>query len=116
MSIFKIARKQAEKLYDKTCSIVEMVDERENGIDYTKEVIRYRDIPCRISYKSIPSTEKTDTGAILSQSISLFCSPDIPIKAGSKILFSGKTYKSAGEPAVYYSHQKVELVGEREWA
>lgn len=118
MSIFYAIKKHAESLYNKTCNIYECetVRDIETGIDSIQEIEKYTNIPCRISYKSIPNTTQTDTGASLSQSISLFCSPDIDIKAGSRIVCNNKTYKCSGEPSFYVSHQRIELILEREWA
>ena len=107
-----------EILYDRFCDIYEYQTTREEqtGIDSQREVLTYGNIPCRISYKSIPNTDQIETGAGLKQVIKLFCTPDISILPGSRIVSRGETYQAAGKPAVYISHQEVELLLEREWA
>ena len=105
-------------LYDKKCTVYEYITSRDaiTGIDSTKEYEKYNDVPCKISYESIPNTSQTDTGASLTQSIRLFCSPDYDIQPGSKISCQGKVYKASGEPAVYTAHQEIKLILEQEWA
>lgn len=118
MSIFENLKIPAESLYNKKCKVYEYTTSRDTatGIDSTKESEKYNDVPCRISYKSIPNASQTDTGSSLTQSIRLFCSPDYDIQPGSKISCQGKVYKASGEPAVYTSHQEIELILEQEWA
>ena len=118
MSIFENLKIPAESLYNKKCTVYEYITIRDEitGIDSTKEYEKYNDVPCRISYKSIPNTSQTDTGASLTQSICLFCSPDYDIQPGSKVSCQGKAYKASGEPAVYTSHQEIELILDKEWA
>ncbi len=115
-------RKHIESLYDSTITITECVFVKnvETGIDEATEVITAENIPCRISFKSSPATNQTDTGATLTQSIVLFTYPEISIKPGSKItaVINGKEviYKASGEPTKHRSHQEVELVIDKGWA
>lgn len=56
----------------------------------------------------------------VSQSVKLFISPDIVIKAGSKIIVTqhGRTteYSNSGVPAVYPTHQEIMLTLFEGWA
>ncbi|HBG5847838.1 TPA: hypothetical protein OUL20_003776, partial [Clostridioides difficile] len=52
--------------------------------------------------------------AKLEQKIKLFISPDIEIKAGSKLIITNqnnitKEYIRSGEPAIYPNHQEIIL-------
>ena len=118
IGVFDGLRIPAESLYNSTCSVCGYITERdeETGIDGIKEKELYTNIPCRISYKNIPSAEQTETGAALKQVIKLFCRPDIEIPAGSRIICGGVSYRAAGQAALYASHQEIELTLEREWA
>lgn len=118
MSVFDGLRIPAESLYNSTCSVYGYITERdeETGIDGIKEKELYKDIPCRISYKSIPNAQQTETGATLKQVIKLFCSPDIEISAGSRIICGGVSYRAAGQATLYASHQEIELTLDKEWA
>ncbi|HBG1494195.1 TPA: hypothetical protein KPH48_002465, partial [Clostridioides difficile] len=41
--------------------------------------------------------------------IKLFISPDIEIKAGSKLIINDKEYVRSGESAIYPNHQEIIL-------
>ncbi|TQX27951.1 hypothetical protein D1N55_18600, partial [Clostridioides difficile] len=47
--------------------------------------------------------------AKLEQTIKLFISPDIEIKAGSKLIINDKEYVRSGESAIYPNHQEIVL-------
>ncbi|TQX28014.1 hypothetical protein D1N55_18385, partial [Clostridioides difficile] len=47
--------------------------------------------------------------AKLEQTIKLFISPDIEIKAGSKLIINDKEYVRSGESAIYSNHQEIIL-------
>ncbi|HBG8562141.1 TPA: hypothetical protein KRH50_003618, partial [Clostridioides difficile] len=47
--------------------------------------------------------------AKLEQTIKLFISPDIEIKAGSKLIINDKEYVRSGESAIYPNHQEIIL-------
>ncbi|MCC0696200.1 hypothetical protein [Clostridioides sp. ES-S-0048-02] len=104
------SRKAIELLYRDKCTIVEYkpikdpVSKRTNN----KEVIVLENQPCKLSYKNITSTEEGKV-AKLTQTIKLFISPNINIKAGSKLIINNKEYVKSGEPAIYPNHQEVIL-------
>ena len=109
MNIPESMKKAIESLYDFKCTVVEyaeIVDEN-TGLSSFDEAEVYTDLPCRLSYKNTNPTSSTDT-------ISSLLSPNIIIKPGSKIIVSrngiSKEYKNSGEPALYSSHQEIELI------
>ncbi|HBF1530018.1 TPA: hypothetical protein LTV88_001016 [Clostridioides difficile] len=103
-------RKAIEMLYRDKCTIVEYqpvkdpVTKRTNN----KEVIVLENQPCKISYKNITSATDGKV-AKLEQTIKLFISPDIEIKAGSKLIINDKEYVRSGESAIYPNHQEIIL-------
>ncbi|VIF97114.1 phage protein [Clostridioides difficile] len=103
-------RKAIEMMYRDKCTIVEYqpvkdpVTKRTNN----KEVIVLENQPCKLSYKNITSTEQGEV-AKLTQTIKLFISPSIKIKAGSKLIINNKEYARSGESAIYPNHQEVIL-------
>lgn len=66
----------------------------------------------QIIFSSITITGN-EAAASKTQTAKLFISPEIEVKAGSKISIAhqGKTidYKRSGEPAVYTNHQEIML-------
>ncbi len=104
------SRKAIELLYRDKCTIVEYkpikdpVSKRTNN----KEVIVLENQPCKLSYKNITSTEEGKV-AKLTQTIKLFISPNINIKAGSKLIINNKEYVRSGESAIYPNHQELIL-------
>lgn len=114
-------QKVIESLYNGTCEIIEHVKRRTpNGINYFEESTVQTDIPCRISFSTIKSTELYEGGNRLYQSIKLFTSPTINIKPGSKIVVTqnGVTtaYKNSGESAIYKHHQEIILELFKGWS
>ncbi|ENY8570605.1 TPA: hypothetical protein KRL22_001421 [Clostridioides difficile] len=108
-------RKAIEMLYRDKCTIVEYqpikdpVTKRTNN----KEVIVLENQPCKLSYKNIVSATEGKV-AKLEQTIKLFVSPNISVKAGSKLIITNqnnitKEYIRSGEPAIYPNHQEVLL-------
>lgn len=69
------------------------------------------DIRCRISHKSVVSTEPNEEAAQVAQSVVLYIDPSVDIPEGSKITVTqnGMTrdYERSGKSAVYSCHQEV---------
>ncbi len=103
-------RQSLGMLYRDKCTIVEYqsikdpVTKRTNN----KEVIVLENQPCKLSYKNIVSATEGKV-AKLEQTIKLFISPDIEIKAGSKLIINDKEYVRSGESAIYPNHQEIIL-------
>ena len=120
MNIPESMKKAIESLYDFKCTVVEyteMVDEN-TGLSFFDETEVYTDLPCRLSYNNMNPTSSTDTICSLNQTIKLILSPNIIIKPGSKIIVSrngiSNEYKNSGKPALYSSHQEIELMLDEE--
>ena len=109
-------REAIESMYDGRCTVTEMqsVKDPKTGIVKQTPVIVLTDQPCRLSHKSAETTTVANGVAVQNRTIKLFISPDIEIKPGSKITIkqNGLTadYKRSGLPAVYESHQEINLV------
>lgn len=110
------ARKAIESLYDSRATVIEYQSVFDEVTKRTKsqEVTVLTDLPCRVSFKNIAPTGESDTVHSVSQSITLFISPNnITIKPGSKISVTRKgittDYKNSGQPAVYDTHQEIGL-------
>lgn len=108
-------KKAIQSLYKGVCSIIEYVSSIDSTAKRTKftETTVLTNQPCRLSFKTISSTNQNDTGASITQSIKLFISNEIQIKPGSKIIVSQNgittAYKNSGEPAIYANHQEIML-------
>jgi hypothetical protein len=111
-----------ETLYKGACSITEyrpklnLVNKRtEHG-----EVVVYNNIPCRLSFETIKSSDESSTVNSVSQITKLFLSSKYNIKPGSKITVTQNEittkYQSSGKPAVYSSHQEIILKLFEGWA
>lgn len=109
-------REAIESMYDGRCTVTEMqgVKDPKTGIVKQTPVTVLTDQPCRLSHKSAETTTVANGVAVQNRTIKLFISPDITIKPGSKITVTqnGLTadYKRSGLPAVYESHQEINLI------
>lgn len=109
------AKKAIENTYDGIAVVTEhrkVTDKRSKLTNY-EDIIVLEDIPCKLSFKTIHTASQGESSVSVSQTTKLFLSPDIVIKAGSKITVtqSGVTmdYTYSGVPAVYDTHQEIEL-------
>ena len=113
-------RKAIESTYDGVCSVVEFqeITDELTHITSQREVTVLENVPCRISFENIRQTEQTETANSKSQTVKLFVSPEINIRAGSKVIVeqNGVTtaFCASGENAVYFSHREV-MLGLFEW-
>lgn len=120
------AQKAARKAIESTYTGVMTVSERQSvkdpntHITSTKEVVVLENQPCKLSFETIAATVQTDTAASLTQGTKLFLSPDVEIKAGSKIIVEQdgvkNAYSASGVPAVYPTHQEIILTLFERWA
>ena len=108
-----IARKNIEKQYDSECTIYELKPKVINNITKDVETEVFKNEKCRISFEDIYVNTQTDTEAKKVQKIKLFIAPELEIKPGSLIIVTGRgrttKYKNSGEPAVYDTHQEIQL-------
>ena len=115
------ARKAIESLYDGICSITEYQKvQKPNKSTAFEEKVTFFNMPCRLSHSVIAATHQSDVSAAVTQTTKLFLAPEILVKPGSKITVRqyGVTteYKSSGQPAVYSTHQEIELELFKGWA
>ena len=130
-------RKAIESLYKDRCDIQEAEKVKNPVTKQTKSewVLRQEDIPFRLSYGKSPSVSDGMSAGV-SQTITLFLSPDILVKEGSKITVRQKVggkwrstvyekvggkwrstvYENSGTPQVYGDHQQIELKLRKDWA
>ena len=109
------ARKAIEATYFGTLTVTEMKKDRDAKTKLTKTepVVVLENQPCKLSFETLKSAVQTDSAATVAQITKLFVSPDVSIRAGSKITVTqdGVTtdYTRSGVPAVYPTHQEIVL-------
>lgn len=120
---FQTARKAQESLYDGLCSIYEykaIKDENTKLIKPAGEVLTAENIPCRLSFSNIPAAQENTVAVGVQQTAKLFLGPEVKVMPGSKLVVTQngaeKAYKNSGEPAVYSSHQEINLELFTKWA
>lgn len=107
-------RRQLERLYRDTCTVISYEPETdgETGITKTAEKTLYTDLPCRLSFSSSPAVSDGMAPGI-SQSVKLFVSPEAEIPPGCRIEVNRcgqiRKYKASGVPAVYPTHREITL-------
>jgi len=115
-------RKAIESLYDGECTITEYQKVKNSTTKMTKfeEVVVLERQPCRVSYERFNTVFVKDDANSVSQSTKLFIAPEVRIKPGSKITVTQNNvtteYQKTGEPAVYSTHQEIELELFKGWA
>ena len=108
-------RKQIERLYCGTMTVFEkqnILDEN-TSITHQDDVAVIEDEPCRVSYSNILAAEPHEGARVTAQSIKLFCSPELIINEGSKIVVTQhgtkREYRYSGTGVVYRHHQEINL-------
>lgn len=116
------ARKAIESTYEGVLTVTEhqkVTDEKTKLTDY-QDVVVIEGQPCHLSFETLNSAVQSESAAAVTQKIKLFVSPDVAIKAGSKITVTqaGVTadYVSSGIPAVYETHQEIIIDLFERWA
>lgn len=114
------ARQAIESQYDSKCDVIELKPKVVNNITKKVEENVLTAQNCRVSFEDINVNVQTDTESKKIQKIKLFIAPELEIKAGSKIIVTGRgrmtEYKNSGEPAVYGTHQEIMLELWKGWA
>lgn len=134
MNLFEPLKAAVESLYSGTCTVTATTPTFDESTKQTTntETTLFADQPCRLSFISAPPSDKlvsfshnlihsdTPRAHFANQQIKLFIDPALDIPPGSKISVTqnGVTslFKSSGHPAVYSSHQEIELVRLDEFA
>lgn len=111
-------RKVIENTYTDTCTVFEFEDIKEKGITKKRRFLKFQGIKCALSTigirtRTISTTNQTDIENNISYDAKLFLSPEVEIKAGSRIEVSrlGRIFKfqSTGEAFIYETHQEIML-------
>ncbi len=115
-----MVRSAIEWLYKGKCSIFH----KEEVFDPITKRTTFKDVsicenePCRLS-QATKVGEQGDNVAEAEKIIKLFIRPEIEIASGAKatVTQNGRTetFETSGIPAVYSSHQEVELI-RKEWS
>lgn len=134
MDFFSPLKSAVESLYSGTCTVTATTPTFDESTKQTTntETILFTNKPCRLSFISAPPSDKlvsfsnnlihsdTPRAHFVDQQIKLFIDPSLDIPPGSKISVTqnGLTqyFKSSGAPAVYSSHQEIELIRLDEFA
>ncbi len=110
-------RAALERLWRDRCTVFHQVEETDPATHLTAFVERplLEDLPCKLSFETLTSTDG-DHVATIGQSVKIFCSPDVVIPAGCKIvvrrfndLEREFTYSKSGEAGVFTNHQEIFL-------
>lgn len=115
-------QKAIQSLWDGRCTIIvrDMALDPTTGRTEPQERVTEENLPCRVSYATVKSTESTEEAAVVAQSVTLYLAPAVDIPAGSKIAVTQngvtRDYVRSGKPAVYTCHQEVPLELWKEWA
>lgn len=113
-------RKALERGYTGTFTVTERkkVVRADHSTGFA-EVQTVTDNPCRLSFTTSPAAGDGDT-ATLTQSVKLFCAPEIIVPEGSRITVTqnGVTeeYARSGMVAMYDTHAEYVLGAFRGWA
>lgn len=116
------ARRAQESTYEGLCTVYEYRSTKDPNtkITHEEEVAVIENQPCKLSFEKLSAVIQTETAATLTQGLKLFLAPEIHIDGGSKIVVTqnGVTgeYSASGEPAVYPTHQEIELSLFKGWA
>ena len=110
-----LARTAVESLYFDTATIIEYqeVIDPDTYQSSVSEVVTSENIPCKLSHvmTNYARDGVVDTKILVSK---IFISPDIDVKAGSKIIVTRRgistTYKNSGESARFTNHQEIKLL------
>lgn len=114
LQTYEMVRKAIEVMYQDKCDIIEHQKvKKPNGSTGFEDVTVMSDVPCRLSFKSAPSTNETDSASAVIQTIEVFLAPEITVKSGSKLVIkhldSSVEYTNTGVAAVYNTHQQIAL-------
>lgn len=118
MFSMKKYRRELEKLYTDTCTVIEKQKVKTSSSQTRfEDVIVLSDLKCRLSTLSIPSASGGDVSSLVKE-IKLFVSPEIEIKPGSKVIVKKiledgitieETYNCCGYVGAYQTHREYQL-------
>lgn len=115
-------KKAIQSLWDgrATITVREGVLDERTGRTEPVERVTASELPCRISFATVKSTEPDEEAAKVAQTVTLYIDPDLVIPEGSKITVTQNQvttdYERSGKAAVYTDHQEVPLELWEGWA
>lgn len=116
------ARKAIEATYFGLLTVTEQqkVKDEKSKLTKTVEVVVLKDQPCRLSFEKLQTAVQTESAATITQGTKLFVSPEVIIKAGSKLTVTQDNvttdYTHSGVAAIYPTHQEINLELFKEYA
>ncbi len=122
MVIPKGYNKAIQSLWDgrATITVREGVLDERTGRTEPVERVTASELPCRISFATVKSTEPDEEAARVAQTVTLYIDPDLVIPEGAKITVTQNQvttdYERSGKAAVYTDHQEVPLELWEGWA
>ncbi len=122
MVIPKGYNKAIQSLWDgrATITVREGVLDERTGRTEPVERVTASELPCRISFATVKSTEPDEEAARVAQTVTLYIDPSVVIPEGSKITVTQNQvtadYERSGKAAVYTDHQEVPLELWEGWA
>lgn len=108
-------RAAIEATYDGQCTVTEFqqVKDPDTKVTKQKEVVVLQNQSCALSQVTLSAAQSNDTANRIDYDAKLFISPDIRIKAGSRIrvIQDGMDYnfEQTGEPFRYPTHQEIKV-------
>lgn len=125
-----INRKRIERdiksLFCHRCTVYEYEEYAEGDVTKHKEVLKYQDIECRLSYTTgvlfgkMKSSQMKGDALKSEQSIKLFLPINVDIRAGSKIVVNHdnitEIFINSSQPSRFKHHIEVLLAKNEEWA
>ena len=118
----KAARKAIETTYFGTLTVTELqkVKNEKSKLMEESEIVVLQDQPCRLSFEKLQTAIQSESAATITQSTKLFVSPDVTIKAGSKLTVTHDNvttdYTRSAVPSTYPTHQEITLELFKEYA
>lgn len=118
----KAARKAIEATYFGTLTVTvhQTVKDEKTKLTKSVGVVVLQDEPCRLSFEKMQTAVQSESAATIVQGAKIFVSPDISIKAGSKLTVTQDNvttdYTRSGESAIYPTHQEIMLELFKEYA
>lgn len=110
----QMVRKVIESTYIGKCTVIEHKKTvNANHTTSLNDEIVYKDVPCRLSFKTANPTAQSDSVNAVAQIIKLFLPPDYSISPGSKLVVTqnGVTteYKTQGNRLYMIRTKKLNL-------
>ena len=122
MVIPKGYKEAIQSLWDgrATITVREGVLDERTGRTEPVERVTASELPCRVSFATVKSTEPDEEAARVAQTVTLYIDPSVVIPEGSKITVTQNQvttdYERSGKAAVYTDHQEVPLELWEGWA